>query len=85
MIKKGREGRGKEQDERKERKGKRWEEEQEWYKESYFPIILQIKGYGLFIILFKSTFSLQYGHVCFLPTMHHPRMQNSWNLSDGAS
>lgn len=39
-----------------------------------------MKGYGLFIILFRSTFSLQYGHVCFLPTMHHPRMQNSWNL-----
>lgn len=38
------------------------------------------KGYGLLNILFKSTFSLQYGHVCFFPTIHHPRMQNSWNL-----
>lgn len=38
------------------------------------------KGYGLLNILLRSTFSLQYGHVCFLPTMHQPRMQNSWNL-----
>jgi len=38
------------------------------------------KGYGLQNIFFRSTFSLQYGHVCFLPTMHHPRIQNSWNL-----
>lgn len=44
------------------------------------PKLQSAKGYGLFIILFKSTFSLQYGHVCFLPTMHQPRMQNSWNL-----
>lgn len=38
------------------------------------------KGYGLLNILLRSTFSLQYGHVCFFPTMHHPRMQNSWKL-----
>lgn len=38
------------------------------------------KGYGLLNILFRSTFSLQYGHICFFPTMHQPRMQNSWNL-----
>lgn len=35
------------------------------------------KGYGLLNILLRSTFSLQYGHVCFFPTMHQPRMQNS--------
>ena len=29
---------------------------------------------------FRSTFSLQYGQVCFFPTMHQPRIQNSWNL-----
>ena len=40
----------------------------------------QTKGYGLQNILARSTFSLQYGHVCFLPTIHQPRMQNSWNL-----
>lgn len=38
------------------------------------------KGYGLLNIRFRSTFSLQYGHICFLPTMHQPLMQNSWNL-----
>lgn len=37
----------------------------------------QEKGYGLLNILLRSTFSLQYGHVCFFPTMHQPRMQNS--------
>ena len=42
-----------------------------WYK---------IKGYGLQNILLRSTFSLQYGQVCFFPTIHQPRMQNSWNL-----
>ena len=31
-------------------------------------------------IFLRSTFSLQYGHVCFFPTMHHPLMQNSWKL-----
>jgi len=30
----------------------------------------------------RSTFSLQYGQVCFFPTMHQPRIQNSWNLSE---
>lgn len=38
------------------------------------------KGYGLLNIRFRSTFSLQYGHICFFPTMHQPLMQNSWNL-----
>ena len=42
--------------------------------------IATLKGYGLLNILFRSTFSLQYGHICFFPTMHHPLMQNSWNL-----
>lgn len=42
--------------------------------------IKESKGYGLLNILFRSTFSLQYGHICFFPTIHHPLMQNSWNL-----
>lgn len=41
------------------------------------------KGYGLLNIRFRSTFSLQYGHICFFPTMHQPLMQNSWNLGLG--
>ena len=40
------------------------------------------KGYGLGNILLRSTFSLQYGQVCFLPTIHQPRIQNSWNLKE---
>lgn len=40
----------------------------------------KVKGYGLQNILLRSTFSLQYGQVCFFPTIHQPRMQNSWNL-----
>lgn len=39
-----------------------------------------MKGYGDGNIRLRSTFSLQYGHVCFLPTIHQPRIQNSWNL-----
>jgi len=35
------------------------------------------KGYGLGNMRLRSTFSLQYGHVCFLPTIHQPRIQNS--------
>ena len=41
---------------------------------------LSSKGYGFLNILLRSTFSLQYGQVCLFPTMHQPRMQNSWNL-----
>lgn len=37
------------------------------------------RSHGLLNSRFKSTFSLQYGHVCFLPMMHQPRIQNSWN------
>lgn len=40
---------------------------------------LRRSTHGLQNIFFRSTFSLQYGHVCFLPMMHQPRMQNSWN------
>ena len=39
-------------------------------------------SHGLGNILFRSTFSWQYGQVCFLPTIHQPRMQNSWNLQN---
>lgn len=35
--------------------------------------------YGLLNKRFKSTFSLQYGQVCFFPIIHQPRIQNSWN------
>jgi len=41
----------------------------------------QVKGYGDGNMRLRSTFSLQHGHVCFLPTMHQPRIQNSWNLN----
>lgn len=37
------------------------------------------RSHGLLNKRFRSTFSLQYGHVCFLPMIHQPRMQNSWN------
>jgi len=40
-----------------------------------------MQGYGDGNMRLRSTFSLQYGHVCFLPTMHQPRIQNSWNLT----
>ena len=36
-----------------------------------------ITSHGLGNNRFRSTFSLQYGQVCFFPTMHQPRMQNS--------
>lgn len=35
---------------------------------------------GLQIILFRSTFSLQWGHVCFFSTVCQSRVQNSWKL-----
>lgn len=31
---------------------------------------------------FKSTFSLQYGHMSFLPRIHQPRIQFSWNTCE---
>lgn len=37
------------------------------------------RSHGLLNKRFKSTFSLQYGHVCFFPMIHQPRIQNSWN------
>ena len=47
---------------------------------SNWPYIIWGFSHGVGNILLRSTFSWQYGQVCFLPTINHPRIQNSWYL-----
>ena len=47
---------------------------------SNWPYIICGFSHGVGNILLRSTFSWQYGQVCFLPTINHPRIQNSWYL-----